>query len=95
MNWREMLPKGHPLHREPEVQTPALRFAFCETITASSISPWHIRRLTSRGKKLGGGADTPALCGRKVAWDLELEVSMHHLTQCCPKCSQLYREEHA
>jgi hypothetical protein len=38
-------------------------------MTASSSSPWHIRELTSVGQKMGGGADTPALCGRTVSWD--------------------------
>lgn len=36
--------------------------SFCESIHASSSSPWHIRKLTSKGRKLGGGIDTPTLC---------------------------------
>lgn len=51
-----------------------VEFAFCEAMTASATSPWHIRPLTAVGKKLGGGADTPALCGRKVSWDLQGDV---------------------
>jgi hypothetical protein len=47
-----------------------LPFAFCEPVTAGSFSRWHIRPLTLQGRKEGGGADTPALCGQKVAWDL-------------------------
>ena len=49
-------------------------FSFCEHAQASPQSRWHIRRLTAVGKKLGGGADTSALCGRVVAQDLESEV---------------------
>lgn len=49
-------------------------FAYCETVTASPFSPHHIRQLTEVGLKLGGGADTPALCGRALngGWDTQL-----------------------
>jgi len=63
-------------------------FSFCETAQASSMSQWHIRRLTHQGKKLGGGADTISLCGRKVAWDLNAEITFHHLQHCCRQCSE-------
>lgn len=65
--------------------------AFCETITASGSTPWHIRRLTSRGLLLGGGADTPSLCGRKVTWDLDVQITEHHLKHCCRECCLAYR----
>lgn len=45
-------------------------YSYCETVTAGPLSPWHIRRLTEAGRKPSGGADTPALCGREVAWDI-------------------------
>jgi hypothetical protein len=34
-------------------------YAFCESALASSLSPWHIRKLSGVGRKLGGGIDTP------------------------------------
>ena len=37
------------------------RYSFCESVTG--IGPRHIRKLTSVGRKLGGGIDTPSLCG--------------------------------
>ena len=67
-------------------------FSFCETATASSISPWHIRKLTVYGKKYGGGADTPALCGIKVSWDLEVKIDDLHLQHACKKCVSAFQE---
>ena len=49
-------------------------YSFCETAWATADSPWHIRPLTSVGRRLGGGADTPALCSIRVAWDRERPV---------------------
>lgn len=50
-------------------------YSFCEATTAGSRSRWHIRPLTKVGRKLGGGADTQALCGRLVAWDIATPVT--------------------
>ena len=66
-------------------------FAYCESIYANGETPWHIRKLTKKGKRLGGGADTKALCGRYVAWDLtkpfdQDEVSKKPDSRCCPQC---------
>ena len=66
------------------------QYSFCETVTAGGKTPWHIRSLTSVGKRLGGGADTPALCGRVVAWDLSVDITGHHLTHCCKACAHLF-----
>lgn len=70
-------------------QLPKREFAFCESIHATSTSPWHIRKLTDKGLKLGGGADTKALCGREVAWDLEVEIkpSTPVRLDCCGQCA--------
>jgi hypothetical protein len=68
-------------------------YAFCETATAGPNSKWHIRRLTHRGKKLGGGADTLALCSAKPAWDLNAEITYHALQQCCLRCKNEYIDE--
>ena len=66
-------------------------YSFCESAWATSRTPWHIRELSAAGRKLGGGADTPAICGREVAWDLEVEITEHHLAHCCQKCAERYR----
>lgn len=67
--------------------------SFCETMFASGVTPWHIRKLTTVGRKLGGGADTPSLCGKDVAWDLSVEITSHHLTHCCLYCRRIYEQE--
>jgi len=68
-------------------------YSFSETETATGSSSWHIRKLTNQGKKLGGGADTLALCGAKVCWDLNVEITEHHLSQnTCKKCVEKYWE---
>ena len=63
-------------------------YSFCETVTAGGASPWHIRKLTSKGKKLGGGADTKALCGRPVGWDIKANINDHALRVCCQGCRE-------
>lgn len=55
--------------RRPAARPAKPVYAFCERVTASPISPLHIRELTAVGMKRGGGADTLALCGANVAWD--------------------------
>lgn len=69
-----------------------MSYSFCESQWADSISKWHIRKLTERGKMFGGGADTKALCGRKVAWDIEkVDLTESHLRKsACPKCVEVY-----
>lgn len=89
MRWRELLPRWHPMHRDPVL--PAVpKFAFCETVTAGGSSRWHIRELTTRGKMLSGGADTPALCGREVSWDLRMDVNERQLEIACIVCARNY-----
>lgn len=54
----------------------APRYSLCERVTATGTSPHHIRILTDAGMFKGGGADTLALCGAKVAWDVsELDLA--------------------
>jgi hypothetical protein len=65
--------------------------SFCETVTSGRTARWHIRPLTYKGKMLGGGADTLALCGRKVAWDLGVEITEGHLKHSCFACVEIYR----
>jgi len=78
----------------------AEQFSFCESVVAGPLSRWHIRRLTAQGKKLGGGIDTPSLCARLLpsglegggGWDLDVEITEHHLGHCCVFCVATYRE---
>jgi len=69
-----------------------MKYAFCETVTAASRTPWHIRQLTKAGLKLGGGADTKSLCDRVVCWDINVELSDYHLARCCHKCAVRYNK---
>ena len=91
MNWREMLPKWNPLHQEPKPER--RQYSFCEAVTAGSNSKWHIRPLTTRGRMLGGGADTPALCGRQVSWDVRAQINELGLQGACPTCAWIYRDK--
>lgn len=73
-------------------QTPApgtAGYSFCETAAASGASPWHIRKLGPAGPKYGGGADSPALCGRRMdlgGWDLYVVITTEHLKHACRAC---------
>ncbi len=69
----------------------AVTYAFCECAYASGVSRWHIRRLTEAGYKLGGGADTLSLCGKKVSWDLKVTITAYHLEKnACLVCRKVY-----
>jgi hypothetical protein len=63
-------------------------YSFCETIAAHRI---HIRRLTSIGRKLTGGADTNTLCDLKACWDLK-QWTLNN-PRLCPKCVDAWKEE--
>jgi len=82
----------------PVVATTVPAYAFCENVAAGSASPWHIRLLTEKGKKVSGGADTPALCGHVVHWDRQYPISRSAVfvlglgESICSKCSTLYME---
>lgn len=58
-------PRGKSAEGRPHVP----QFAECERATAGPTSPFHIRRVNDGKLFPGGGADTLALCGAKVAWD--------------------------
>lgn len=74
-----------------DMRTPA--YSFCETVHAGAATPWHIRELTAIGRKLGGGADTLALCGTKVSWDVTAPVDGPALASACTRCIEIYRKE--
>lgn len=75
-----------------------LLYSFCERVTASSRSPWHIRKLGTKGHCYSGGADTPSLCGGDVGWDLQvgirpadlLDPGLSH-THICAKCLEAWK----
>lgn len=70
------------------------KYSFCESVTATGISPWCVRQLTDEGQKLTGGVDTNSLCGRvksPYGWDLDVPVNIH-APSICPKCQKLLRE---
>jgi hypothetical protein len=68
-------------------------YSFCESTTAASDTPWHIRPLTSVGQKFGGGADTRSLCGRVVSWDLPVPLTQDRLGHSCKTCVYKYLRE--
>jgi hypothetical protein len=67
--------------------------SLCEKANAGSASVWHIRRLTHAGRMLGGKADTRALCGKKVSWDLSVEIKAFYLNHCCAQCALIFATE--
>jgi hypothetical protein len=70
-----------------QVESPKLKdFSFCAAANAGSR--WHIRMLTAQGRKTTGGADTLSLCGEKMDWDLDTEITDEHLSKnTCPVCN--------
>lgn len=76
-------------------------YAFCESVTASSMSPWHIRKVPDGKLRLGGGINTPSLCDRVKpfgeggvgGWDLQVRITEQHLSHSCRNCAEIYREE--
>jgi len=70
------------------------KYSFCESVTATGTSPWHIRKLTDKGRKRGGGADTPALCGRVVHWDRQVSINeITNVNSICKKCTEEYDKQ--
>mgnify|MGYP003483350796 CR=1 FL=1 len=67
-------------------------YSFCETLTAGGATPWHIRKLTHIGQKLGGGADTLALCGIQVSWDIGKPFTIMSTTNACRKCCLVFTD---
>ena len=54
-----------------EIKRNLNEYVFCETNFAYK---WHIRKLTEIGPKYGGGADSNALCGLNISWDLKSKI---------------------
>ena len=68
-------------------------YSICENMHGHPCGPWHIRALSAVGKKLGGGADTLSLCGRKMTWDRDVIINERQLSVACKKCVDLYRQQ--
>ncbi len=69
-------------------------YSFCESVNATGISPWCIRKLSSQGQMLGGGVDTDSLCGRiqsPFGWDLPVRVSLAH-PYACKRCLEVIKK---
>jgi hypothetical protein len=63
--------------------------SFCESVHATGESPWHLRRLTSSGRKLRGDVDTDSLCGLVESpdgWDVDVAVTASNVVTACPRC---------
>lgn len=64
--------------------------SFCESVTATGLSPWCLRWLDAAGPKFGGGVTTPSMCGRvraRFGWDIEVAITPFHLeANACPQC---------
>jgi hypothetical protein len=95
----KFLPKSARSH----INNAVPQYALCERVTATPTSAHHVRALTGAGMFTSGGADTPALCGAKVAWDtsmLDLAdlpgiVERGHATfHLCPACVQVLADTH-
>ena len=77
-----------------------MTYSFCESVHASSRSKWHIRRLTEKGPKYGGGIDTKSLCGAVSAgWDLRVPIEdrvagvLARDNSVCFQCLEEYRSQ--
>jgi hypothetical protein len=85
-----MFPFSLFANKEVKPSKPKSAYSFCESMTATARSAWHIRPLTEKGMKPGGGADTLSLCDRNVSWDIEVEITDHHLSHCCQVCAKKF-----
>lgn len=81
----------HNVLRELEKDGTVAIYSFCETVTATSVSKWHIRKTVRKDLKFGGGVTEPALCGRSVSWDIRAEVTQRSATElACSTCKDIY-----
>ncbi len=75
-----------------------LEFAFCESVSASGSSPWHIRPLeVTPALRPTGGVDTSSLCGHvrpPSGWDINVRFSSTTAKQVhiCSRCRDLYED---
>jgi len=80
-----------------------MTFSFCEPVWATPTSRIHIREHEGE-RKVGGGINTPTLCGRMMnyGWDLEGEVTVERIDArlaaetgpTCPDCALAWKIRH-
>lgn len=76
--------------------TEPIRYSFCESVHATSSSPWHLRQLDSNGLKYTGGITTASLCSLVTkGWDVKASITEQHLGHTCKRCVAKYREQTA
>jgi hypothetical protein len=70
------------------------KFSFVDN-GITTTGRYHLRELTNQGYKLGGGIDTPTLCGieNRSYFDSSLPITATSLKSACPDCVVLYRAE--
>lgn len=74
-------------------------YSFCESSTGNGR--WHIRKLDTTGKHLTGGITTTSLCGTVLpirngglgGWDLDVDITDHHLSHTCTQCKDKFNED--
>jgi len=71
------------------------KYSFCEFHFAGPLSPWHIRKLSDKGPKYGGGIDTPSLCERSdLGWDIKANITLAGLADyTCKRCAEVYNSK--
>jgi hypothetical protein len=72
------------------------KYSYCESTGATAIGKWHIRKLTKKGRKLGGGIDTSSLCKHVIeswGWDINTPITHYLMQHICKECYEIYLEE--
>lgn len=65
------------MKRKPPRPPESVVLSYCEPVVGNASNTWHLRRLSADGRKLGGGVDSPSLCGRVEegrGWDIDVPV---------------------
>lgn len=70
-------------------------YCFCESVSATSLSPWCIRKITKAGTRPGGNIDTDSLCGRvrsPMGWDVNCFFDVE-IDIVCRKCKEILESQ--
>ena len=96
-------PQTRPVSVQPGTYAPVEvpEYAFCESVVAGVNARWHIRKVQDK-LYLGGGINTPSLCGHVKpsgpeygalgGWDVNVKITERHLEHSCPECVEAYRK---
>ena len=96
-------PQTRPVSVQPGTYAPGEvpEYAFCESVVAGVNARWHIRKVQDK-LYLGGGINTPSLCGHVKpsgpeygalgGWDVNVKITERHLEHSCPECVEAYRK---